>query len=193
MALQRLAPMAGKSSKLEQYPTPADIAADMVWEAYAAGDIEGMRVCDLGCGNGILAIGAALMGAKEVIAVDVDPKAVGIARRNAEEADVVVGFSTTDVSDLEAAADTVLQNPPFGAQTRHADRIFVRKAVETAPTTYSLHMDGTERFVEGMVQSLNASCELVKRYKFEIPYAFDFHRKVREDISVVLLRFLRDR
>jgi putative methylase len=192
MVLQRLTPMVEPSARLEQYPTPAHVAADIVWEAYGAGDIRGMRVCDLGCGNGILAIGAALMGADEVLAVDVDPRAVDVARLNAENAQVSVEFSTVDVSDLQTAVDTVLQNPPFGAQRRHADRTFIRKAVELAPTTYSVHMDGTEEFVTGMVQALNASCEVVKRYKFEIPYAFDFHRKVRQDISVVLLRFLRD-
>jgi len=31
----------------------------------------------------------------------------------------------------------------------------------------------------------------VKRYKFEIPYAFEFHRKATESVSVVLLRFER--
>ncbi len=192
MALQGLAPQAGRSAKLEQYPTPAHVAADMVWEAFAAGDIEGKKVCDLGSGNGILAVGAALMGAAEVRGFDVDPAAVEVARVNADRAGASVEFSTIDISDLETVADTVLQNPPFGAQTRHADRAFVRKALEVAPRAYSLHMGGTQRFIEGMVQSLDASCEVVKRYKFEIPYAFEFHRKVREDISVVLLRFTRD-
>jgi predicted RNA methylase len=42
-----------------------------------------------------------------------------------------------------------------------------------------------------MVGALGGALEPVKRYKFEIPYAFDFHRKAKETVSVVLLRFKR--
>ena len=45
---------------LEQYGTHADIAAETLWVAYISGDIENKVVADLGCGNGILGIGALL-------------------------------------------------------------------------------------------------------------------------------------
>jgi ribosomal protein L11 methyltransferase len=41
------------------------------------------RVLDYGCGSGILAIGAALHGARDVCAVDIDPAAVGATAANA--------------------------------------------------------------------------------------------------------------
>ena len=41
------------------------------------------RVLDYGCGSGILAIGAALMGAEKMDAVDIDPAAVRTTRDNA--------------------------------------------------------------------------------------------------------------
>lgn len=44
----------------------------------------GCKVCDVGTGSGILAIAAALLGAREVLAVDVDENAVAIAAVNAE-------------------------------------------------------------------------------------------------------------
>lgn len=44
----------------------------------------GRRVLDLGCGSGILAIGARLLGASPVEAADIDPLAVEVARHNAE-------------------------------------------------------------------------------------------------------------
>jgi ribosomal protein L11 methyltransferase len=43
----------------------------------------GMRVLDLGCGSGILAIAAALLGAAEVLAVDLDPQAHTATEANA--------------------------------------------------------------------------------------------------------------
>lgn len=44
---------------------------------------EGDLVLDLGCGSGILSIATLVLGAKEAIAVDIDPKAVDVAYENA--------------------------------------------------------------------------------------------------------------
>lgn len=44
---------------------------------------DGDLVLDLGCGSGILSIAALVLGAKEAIAVDIDPKAVDVAYENA--------------------------------------------------------------------------------------------------------------
>ena len=74
---------------------------------------EGMDVIDVGTGTGILAIAAAHMGAKHVLASDIDPMAVRVAKENIE----INGFS--DVIEaregnlLEAAdttADVVIAN-----------------------------------------------------------------------------------
>ena len=50
--------------ELEQYTTPSSLAAELLWQAYIDGNIEGKIVVDLGCGTGILALGAAILGAK---------------------------------------------------------------------------------------------------------------------------------
>jgi ribosomal protein L11 methyltransferase len=64
------------------------------------------NVLDLGTGSGILAIAAALMGAERVVAVDIDPVAVGIARENAAMNGVEGRVQVLEGS-LEAA------KPPF--------------------------------------------------------------------------------
>lgn len=43
---------------------------------------DGMRVMDVGTGSGILAIAAAKLGAKDILAIDIDPDAVKVAREN---------------------------------------------------------------------------------------------------------------
>ncbi|MBQ5842504.1 MAG: 50S ribosomal protein L11 methyltransferase [Clostridia bacterium] len=45
--------------------------------------LEGVSVLDMGCGSGILGIGALLLDAKDVLAVDIDKNAVDIAVKNA--------------------------------------------------------------------------------------------------------------
>lgn len=49
----------------------------------AALPLEGLRVLDYGCGSGILALAACLLGAREVVAVDHDPQALVATRENA--------------------------------------------------------------------------------------------------------------
>ncbi len=193
IVLQKLKPVRTRTPALEQYSTPAGIATDIVWEAFNAGDIVGKKVVDLGCGNGVFAIGAKLMGASETVGIDIDEAAIEVARENAESLTLEIDFRVAEVREITGRFDTVLQNPPFGAQTKHADRAFIEKALELAPRTYSLHNAGTERFIENLASSLGGTCVPVKSYKLEIPYAFEFHRKSVETIPVVLLRFDRDR
>ncbi len=50
------------SAELEQYYTPATVAARLLHFAFLRGDIASKRVVDLGCGTGVLALGAALLG-----------------------------------------------------------------------------------------------------------------------------------
>ena len=191
ITLQKLRPVSRRSPKSEQYPTPSDIAADILWEAYTSGDVHRMRIADLGCGNGIFCIGARLLGASAAVGIDSDEAAIDTARSNAGSLGAEVEFIVGDVSNLMGRFDTVIQNPPFGAQKRYADRAFVKKALELAPTVYSLHNDGTQEFIGTLVKALGGTCEPVKRYKFEIPYAFEFHKKPSQSIAVILLRFKR--
>jgi ribosomal protein L11 methyltransferase len=56
------------------------------------------RVLDYGCGSGILAIGAALHGARGVDAVDIDPAAVEATRANAQVNGVTLTAGTPEVA-----------------------------------------------------------------------------------------------
>ena len=62
---------------LEQYTTSSKAAADTLYlAAYIHDDIIEKTVMELGCGTARLAIGAVLLGAKEVFGVDLDKNAV---------------------------------------------------------------------------------------------------------------------
>jgi predicted RNA methylase len=86
--------------ELEQYPTPPDIAAQMLMTADAEGDVEDALVVDLGCGGCILGIAAALLGAGHVTGIDIDPAAITIAAQNVEEAEVIADLAVCDVLEL---------------------------------------------------------------------------------------------
>ncbi len=101
MTLQRIRGYQHPTASLEQYQTPAPLAARLLYHALMKGDIEGKRVCDLGCGTGVLAIGAVLLGAEQVRGVDVDPEAVATANANARLFDADIEFIVADVRNAE--------------------------------------------------------------------------------------------
>jgi len=57
------------------------------------------RLLDVGCGSGILAIGAALLGCRHIVAIDNDPTAVAVARENATR-NAVAEYISTSADDL---------------------------------------------------------------------------------------------
>lgn len=77
--------------------------------------VMGKRVLDICTGSGILAIEAALKGAREVLAYDISPDAVACAARNAERAGVRVDARVGTLADARRAGpfDVVISNPPY--------------------------------------------------------------------------------
>jgi ribosomal protein L11 methyltransferase len=72
----------------------------------------GERVLDVGCGSGVLAVAACLLGAASAVAVDVDPAAVDATTSNAEANGVGarVDASATPLADVPGAFDGVVAN-----------------------------------------------------------------------------------
>ncbi|AMM53283.1 METTL5 family protein [Pyrococcus kukulkanii] len=177
---------------LEQYRTPGNAASELLWLAYSLGDIEGKVVADLGAGTGVLTLGALLLGAKKVYAVEVDPEAIEVLKENVEDFDnveVIVG----DVSEFSEKVDTVVMNPPFGSQRKHADRPFLLKAFEVSEVVYSIHLAKPEvrKFIERFSQENNFVISHKVTTEIEIPAQFFFHRKRLERIKVDIYRFIR--
>ncbi len=70
--------------------------------------VAGKRVLDVGTGGGIVAIAAALAGAAEVTAVDIEPYAIEACRLNAAANDVAVTTWEADPVDRDEGWDVVL-------------------------------------------------------------------------------------
>ena len=84
-------------------------------EALAELDLRGKSVLDYGCGSGILAISAVLLGAAHACCVDLDPQALTAARGNAARNGVASRITTQDTAAVPAPADCVLANILAGA------------------------------------------------------------------------------
>lgn len=195
MALQRLEGFPRPEAALEQYMTPAPLAARLLYHALMRGDIAGKRVLDLGCGTGTLGTGAALLGAAAVTGVDIDGQALAVAEKNAALHMADVTFIAADIRHGACRSrlgtfDTVVMNPPFGAQKAHADRPFIDCALDAAPVIYSIFNAGSLPFVKAYTARRAVVDEKVGG-RFPIRRTFAFHTRDVQEIEVEILRLTR--
>ena len=188
--LQKIPDFDKPSPLLEQYTTPGNIAADILFIAFQYKDIKDKEILDLGCGTGIFSVGAYLLGAKKVTGIDIDKTAVKIAKNYALEKNYDINYIHKDVKDVETTADTTIMNPPFGAQKQNkkGDRIFIEKGFQLSKIIYTIHLTETIPFLEKMIKSLNGKITLAKNYNFPIKHTYDFHKKRVVNYDVTLLR-----
>ena len=122
--LQNLDVFENPKVHLEQYPTTPHIASHMLYTIdQTFDDIRGCSVADLGCGCGVLSVGAAILGSDYVVGFDVDEDALELAKQNLEESGLEqVELVQCDVAHLDTMMarsdmfDTVIMNPPFGTK-----------------------------------------------------------------------------
>lgn len=182
------------SPDLEQYTTPPAIAAELLLKAHDDGAIADRRVLDLGCGTGIFAVGAALLGARLATGVDADTTAISLAQGAAAIANVATRtwFIAADLRTWHpepATFDTVVMNPPFGAQkaNRHADRVFYERAAEAARprgTVWFLAQERTENFLAANAGGLGAALEKVAAWDYPLDATMPFHAAGVKSIRV---------
>ena len=190
MAIQKVPKHPNPKVDLEQYSTPAIIAADLLWNAYSLGDIADKKVMDLGCGTGIIAIASKLLGAASAIGVDIDKDSTDLASSYCGD----VNFICSDICDLENDfdVDTIFQNPPFGSQKnakKGADLKFISKAIELSPKVlYSFHMASTEEFLISYFEKNDLEITHIFRYNFPIPKIYEFHTRESANVEVIVIR-----
>ncbi|MHB1650168.1 MAG: METTL5 family protein [Thermoplasmataceae archaeon] len=177
--LQNLGHSSTYRNDLEQYPTDAETAATVLFNAFMSGDIAGKNVVDLGTGNGIFAIGAHILGADSVLGIDIDQDQIRVANINGQGTGIK--FLTMDVSDVSGHFDTVIMNPPFGSVVKAADRPFMEKAVEIGDKIYAIHnMKGVE-FVSKFYGK-NAKVLHIEKMGIRVPRIYAHHTS---DYSVI--------
>lgn len=104
--------------ELEQYPTSAHLVAHVVQLAVDRGDLGAGTTClDLGCGTGMLAIGAAFVS-DVVLAVDCDGEALQVARSNAGRVDLTETIHWVQARVRTRRDDSPSLSSPSSSSTR---------------------------------------------------------------------------
>jgi len=168
---------------LEQYRTPPELAAHLIHLADLREDIEDRTIVDLGCGTGMLALGAALRGPERAVGLDIDPGPLRTARENERKvaSSTSVSWVRGDAGQAPLAPErsetTVVMNPPFGAQSgnEHADRAFLTTTAAIADVSYSIHNEGSQEFIGSFTADNGGTVTDSYLTEFEIPRQFDHH------------------
>ncbi len=196
LEVQKVPPYHSPKVELEQYVTDASIVAELVWLSYMRHELSEARVLDLGCGTGRFSVAVALVGALQVVCLDIDVDAITQTRDYVRDAgldsviDVVVGDATRP--PLRPVFSVVFQNPPFGIQSRRGiDIDFLRSAVELGRIVYTIHKAETRDYVIRRAYELGCSVDIIGVRTINIPPIYRHHYKRLHKVNVVLIRLMR--
>ncbi len=188
IALSKLKVFTEPDASLEQYPVDPELAASILWKCRM--DDVLTVAADLGAGTGLLGLGAALLGAKKVYLVDIDKKALELAKQNQSqlEADfgvrLPVAYVNKLVQEFDIKVDTVIQNPPFGVQNEHADKIFLKAAMAVAGNIYTLHKIESKQFIDAFAHDNGFAVKEMIPADFPLKSSMRFHTQRIKSIRV---------
>ena len=160
------------------------MAARWLNDVAAFGDLfDGCSVVDIGSGNGVLGLGALLMGASSATLVEVDEEACAACADNAadlgleDRVEIVraeVGEDTLDI----ASADLVITNPPWGRQVERADRPFLDEILSAGVTAHVMHSAGASH-IQSIFESAGWGVERYGEADLALPAAYEHHSRER--------------
>jgi len=195
MALSSLEPHPQHDESLEQYATEGDLAAQWLLAMHEYGDLHEHHVVDVGAGNGILGLGAMLLGATSAVLIDADEAVCAVAETNATALGVgasVLHRHVTAAQDLSAEAGcTVVANPPWGVRTTGADRPVLNAIFGCTASVVHLMHHADAGHVEALAQGAGWASEEVLRATFRLPPVHAHQRSGRRSTEVVCRRFVR--
>lgn len=180
---------------LEQYQTAPHLAACMLHSIQSLfGDIEGKLVADLGCGCGILSVGAILLGSVHCVGFDIDQDALNVFLENKEDYEFdnceAVKYDIRNMDDkFNKKFDTVIMNPPFGTRCKGIDVEFIKAGIKLANVIYSLHKTSTRSHIQKKAKEWGLVFKVIAELRFDLPATYKFHSKKSVDIHVDLYQF----
>lgn len=177
---------------LEQYTTPSELAAELLWNALMQGDIENKDVADFGAGTGILGLGTMILGAKSVYLIEKDLSAIETIQKNIDrlksEITGKIEVINKDITGFSKKINTIIMNPPFGTKQKHADKAFLEQAFKCAPVIYTIHKTSTENFINKITDDNNYQITHQWKYTLQLKASYKFHKKPAKNVQITIFR-----
>ena len=186
--------------RLEQHPSDGDVAAKLIWQAYHQGNLFEKNIIDMGCGTGILGIGALMLGAKHVEFIDIDAGVYSTLKENLKSltdnweiniegrwtfVNANVANCPITIQDSDSQV-TVLMNPPFGTKIKHADKTFLESAMRRGNIIYTMHKTTTKDFIKSFCKTNKLNIFWEEETTCLLANTMKGHKKKVERIDVSL-------
>ncbi|MFX1571023.1 MAG: METTL5 family protein [Promethearchaeota archaeon] len=191
---------------LEQYSIDAVCAVDIIYYAgFEHNDIKNAFIIDLGAGTGRLSILSAYFNASYVLSVDIDINALNILKKNILNLDLdqIIFPICASIDNFEISKKklpnilkvTTLMNPPFGVQTKFADRSFLERAFNFSDIVYSIHLanEKVQNFIVSYIKKFNWKIDNILPFNMVLEKSFPFHTQRTRNINVDVYRFVKKR
>lgn len=178
--------------ELEQYSTPGDIAASWLSQIATFGDMTSdSTIVDLGAGNGVLGIGAALMGIEQVLLIELDEDACKSAFQSIEQAGVtenveLVMKNVNENLDL-SGVDLIISNPPWGTQVAKSDRPFFDTILRSNAICHLMH-SAKATHIEPIFESKGWTVNRYWETEYPLPAVYAHHSSRRGRTKVAFWR-----
>jgi putative methylase len=151
----------------------------------------------LGAGNGVLGIGAAFLGAKQVTMVECDKTAIDIIDENISEVEGNEFLKTIhqrvdgSAIELDSTVDIAIMNPPWGVQTKHADRPFFETLFAmNIPLIHFIHSIDAGHLA-ALAKSNGYAIHSIYQTDFRLPAAYSHHKQQQGSTRIRCYRLER--
>lgn len=190
--------------ELEQYCIDASCAVDIIYYAgFEYNDINNALIIDLGTGTGRLSIASAFLKASYILSVDIDMNALKVLKKNVQSLalnqiifPICADIEYFEISKIKLPRNmkiTTIMNPPFGVQTKFADRTFLGKSFNFSDVVYSIHLTNPkiQKFIFNYIKQYNWKIDNILPFTMVLERIFPFHTKKTKKIDVNVYRFIK--
>lgn len=185
--------------ELEQYETPSELVSEIINEVNLLNLIEGRKVLEIACGTAKFSIAASFFNPEFVAAFDIDKDVIKIAKENynklLEKHQLSkIYFFIGDIRNIKfkTTFDLCLMNPPFGIQGKIKDIEFLEFAFKYSNFVVSINPNGKNiEFFKNFSKNFNFRIIKIKKTLFPIRKIFEFHKKKKKNVEVLILFFER--
>jgi putative methylase len=118
--------------------------------------------------------------------VELDDAALAVARGAAADAGLTVKWRCDAVENWTQQVDTIVMNPPWGAQRPGADRPFLRAALATAGSVWSLQPAVSDRFLRRYVEQLGGAVTGAWPVDLKLERTMPHHTRERKTVEGTL-------
>tara|TARA_B100001123_G_C15128197_1_gene954170 strand:+ start:246 stop:944 length:699 start_codon:yes stop_codon:yes gene_type:complete len=188
--------------ELEQYSTPGDLASRWINQINNSSTegIANFNIIDLGCGNGVLGFGCALMGANNITLIDCDINALDIAKKCEVQLKENVDLSAK-ITYINANVNhekiiipensLIISNPPWGTQKHKADRPMLKLMFESnAAEIHIMHTSKAAHLIP-FAKEHGWVAEKMFRTNFMLPSMYQHHQQKNATTEVICWKFTK--